>query len=79
MNPLQGPKHLVYHLDSLSGCPTSVQNVTVNKVTQGIVFINKRPQGYRSDCQFDSSITGIELCEVKVMGMIIMEYCVLQE
>ena len=44
-------------------------NVTVNNVTQGIVFINERPPGYRSNCPGDDIIyTGIELCEVRVMG-----------
>ncbi|XP_052695683.1 multiple epidermal growth factor-like domains protein 11 [Crassostrea angulata] len=68
-NPLQDPKHLVYHQDPKSGCPTSVMNVTVNNVTQGIAFINTRPPEYISTCPNDNTMyTGIEICEVKVMG-----------
>eukprot|EP00105_Crassostrea_gigas_P046180 XP_019930328.1 PREDICTED: cell death abnormality protein 1 isoform X2 [Crassostrea gigas] len=68
-NPLQNPKHLVYHHDPKSGCPTSVMNVTVNNVTQGIAFINTRPPEYTSTCPNDNTVyTGIEICEVKVMG-----------
>lgn len=72
-NPLQDPKHLVYHQDPKSGCPTSVMNVSVNNVTQGIAFINTRPLGYTSTCQNDNMMyTGIEICEVKVMG----QFCI---
>lgn len=68
-HPLHDPKHLVYHQDPTSGCPTSVMNVTVNNVTQGIAFINTRPPGYASSCQNDNmNYTGIEICNVKVMG-----------
>ncbi|XP_052695681.1 laminin subunit beta-1-like [Crassostrea angulata] len=67
--PLRDPKHLVYHQDPKSGCPASVMNITVNNVTQGIAFINTRPQGYTSTCPNDNTMyTGIEICEVKVMG-----------
>ena len=53
----------------MSGCPSPIMNVTVNYVTQGIVFINERPEGYTSNCQGDDNMyTGIELCEIKVMG-----------
>ena len=53
----------------MSGCPSPIMNVTVNYVTRGIVFINERPSGYRSNCQGDDYMyTGIELCEIKVMG-----------
>lgn len=48
-------------------------NVTINSVTQGIAFINTRPQGYTSSCQYDNTMyTGIEICEVKVMG----QFCI---
>lgn len=67
--PLKDPKHLVYHQDPKSGCPTSVMNITVNNVTRGIAFINTRPPGYTSRCQYDSMVyTGIEICEIRVMG-----------
>lgn len=72
-NPLQDPKHLVYHQDPKSECPTSVMNVTVNNVTQGIAFINTRPSGYTSSCQYDNMMyTGIEICEIRVMG----QFCI---
>ena len=46
-------------------------NITVNNVTQGIVFLNERPTGYTSKCTGDNlADTGIELCEVKVLGML---------
>lgn len=62
-------KHLVYHHDPMSGCPSPIMNVTVNNVTQGIAFINVRPSGYTSNCPKDDKMfTGIELCEVRVMG-----------
>lgn len=71
--PLDDPKHLVYHHDPKSGCPTSVMKVTINNVTQGIAFINTRPQGYTSTCPNDNTMyTGIEICEVKVMG----QFCI---
>ena len=63
--------HLVYHHNTLDGCPSVIQNVTVNHVTQGIMFFNERHPGYTSNCPNDDlSYTGIELCEVKVMGML---------
>lgn len=53
----------------MSGCPASVMNITVNRVTQGVVFINMRHPGFTSSCQdADSSYTAIDICEVKVMG-----------
>lgn len=67
--PLSDPKYPVYHHDPMSGCPQSVMNVIVNNVTQGIAFINTRPEGYTSSCQGDDAMyTGIEICEIKVMG-----------
>ena len=55
----------------MSGCPSPIMNVTVNYVTQGILFINERPPGYTSTCRGDQlAYTGIELCEVKVLGML---------
>ena len=57
----------------MSGCPSPVQNVTVNSVTQGIMFYNERPSNYTSNCTDDETkYTGIELCEVQVMGMILL-------
>lgn len=71
--PLVDQKHLVYHHNPMSGCPTPIMNVTVNNVTQGIAFINERPEGYTSKCPGDYlQYTGIELCEVKVMGMFLL-------
>lgn len=68
--PLTDPKHLVYQHDPQSGCPKSVMNVTVNSITQGITYINKRPNGYTSSCQQDNvQYTGIEICEIRVMGL----------
>lgn len=68
-NLLNDPKSLVYHHNPLDGCPSQVQMVTVNNVTQGIAFINERPRGYTSNCQGDDLYqTAIEICEVKVMG-----------
>lgn len=70
--PLSDPKHLVYHHDPMYGCPSSVMNITVNNVTQGIAFINSRPQGYISQCLGDNTMyTGIDICEMRVMG----QYC----
>lgn len=55
----------------MSGCPNSTQKITVNNATQGIAFINKRPPGYISNCPDDNLMfTGIELCEIKVMGIL---------
>nr|XP_022306150.1 multiple epidermal growth factor-like domains protein 10 [Crassostrea virginica] len=63
------PNNLIYHHDPMSGCPASVQNITVNRLAQEIVFINKRPPGYNSTCVGDSlEKTTVEICEVKVMG-----------
>ena len=64
-------KHLIYHHNPLEGCPSVIQRVNVNSVTQGIMFFNERHQGYTSNCpNDDQSYTGIELCEVKIMGML---------
>ena len=53
----------------MSGCPATIQNITVNRLAQEIVFINKRPLGYRSSCEDDDlEKTTVEICEVKVMG-----------
>ena len=70
VDPFRGVKHLVFHHDPMSGCPSPIMNVTVNDITQGIVFINERPPGYNSTCVGDDlKRTGIELCEIKVMGI----------
>lgn len=62
----------------MSGCPSPIMNVTVNYVAQGIVFINERPLGYRSNCQGDDiQYTGIDLCEVRVMGTFLFEMLIL--
>ena len=37
----------------MSGCPASIQNITVNRFAQEIVFINKRPPDYISKCGGD--------------------------
>nr|XP_022308379.1 uncharacterized protein LOC111114378 [Crassostrea virginica] len=67
--PLHNPKHLVYHHNPLYGCPSPIQNVTINYVTQGLVFINERPQENTAICEGANLMyTGIELCEIKVMG-----------
>lgn len=63
-------RNLIYHHDPMSGCPASLQNITVNRVAQEIAFINKRPQDYRSNCAGDNLWkTIVDICEVKVMGM----------
>lgn len=68
-HPPSDTKHLVYYHDPLSGCPASAINITVNRATQGVVFINMRPPGFTSSCQeADSLYTTINICEVKVMG-----------
>ena len=68
--PFINPKYPVYHHDPMSGCPCPIMKVTVNNVTQGIVFINERPPGYISNCQGDNTqYVGIEICEIKVMGI----------
>ena len=57
----------------MSGCPASIKNITVNRLAQEIVFINKRPTGYRSNCPgADWEQTTVEICEVKVMGKIVL-------
>ncbi|XP_078329125.1 uncharacterized protein LOC111114377 [Crassostrea virginica] len=67
--PLRDPKRLVYHHNPLFGCPAPIQNVTINYVTQGLLFTNERPQGYTSNCPGDNLMcTAVELCEIKVMG-----------
>lgn len=59
----------MYYHDALSGCPASVMNITVNMVTQGVVFINLRHPGFTSTRKdASSSLTSIDICEVKVMG-----------
>lgn len=78
--PLTDPKHLVYQHDPQSGCPMSVTRVTINNITQGITYINKRPNGYTSSCQQDNvHYTGIEICEIRVMGLwgffVFYSYC----
>nr|XP_022304835.1 multiple epidermal growth factor-like domains protein 6 [Crassostrea virginica] len=63
------PNNLIYHHDQISGCPTSIKNITVNRLAQEIVFINKRPRDYSSSCAGDDlTKTTVEICEVKVMG-----------
>lgn len=67
--PFRDPKHLIYCHDPMSGCPFLIMNVTVNNGTLGLVFINERPPGYRSNCPGDDTgYTGIELCEKRLMG-----------
>ncbi|XP_061180608.1 uncharacterized protein LOC133189222 [Saccostrea echinata] len=59
----------VYNHDPMSGCPDSIQNITVNKIAQGVAFFNKRPDGFTSNCSdVDVKRTSVERCEVKVMG-----------
>lgn len=68
--PLSDPKYLVYHHDPRYGCLAPVMNITVNNISQGIVFINTRPEGYTSGCPEDNVLfTGIEICEIRVMGL----------
>ena len=56
----------------MSGCPASIQNITVNRLAQEIVFVNKRPPHYRSNCMGDDWFkTTVEICEVKVMGKLL--------
>ena len=67
------PNNLIYHHDPMSGCPASIQNITVNRLAQEYVFINKRPQDHISTCVgADVEITTVEICEVKVMGKIVL-------
>ena len=68
---LPDPNNLIYHHDPMSGCPAPIQNITVNKLAQEILFINERPPGYNSTCVGDNlKRTTVEICEVKVMGKI---------
>ena len=63
----------------MSGCPTSFKNITVNRLAQEIVFINKRPTEYSSSCAGDNLAKAtVEICEVKVMGKIFLECAVYQ-
>ena len=67
------PNNLIYHHNPISGCPASIQNITVNRLAQEIVFINKRPQDHISTCVgADLEKTTVEICEVKVMGKIVL-------
>ncbi|XP_062584810.1 protein draper-like [Saccostrea cucullata] len=60
---------LIYRHDPMSGCPAFLQNITVNKVAQGIAFFNERPDGFTSSCSYTSATkTSVEICEVRVMG-----------
>ena len=73
------PNNLIYHHDPNSGCPTSIKNITVNRLAQEIVFINKRPRDYSSSCAGDDlTKTTVEICEVKVMGKIRLQFLVYQ-
>ena len=73
------PNNLIYHHDPNSGCPTSIKNITVNRLAQEIVFINKRPLDYSSSCAGDNlTKTTVEICEVKVMGNIRLQFIVYQ-
>lgn len=59
----------------MSGCPASIQNITINRIVQQIVFTNSRPAGYKSECPGNGSdvYTSIEICEIKVMGKTILK------
>lgn len=60
---------LVYHHNPMSGCLPPVQKITINKPARQIVFTNQRPTGFQSSCTNHSNIhTGVEICEIKVMG-----------
>ena len=62
-------ENLIYRQDSLSGCPSPFQNITVNRLGVEIIFTNQRPEGYVSSCNGDDMTgTGVALCEVRVMG-----------
>ena len=68
---LQSPANtnLIYQHDPRSGCPSTIKNITVNRVGQEILFFNSRTTGYISNCEGDEhSRVDIEICEVKVMG-----------
>lgn len=71
--------NLVYHNDPLSGCPAPVQNFTVNRLAKQIVFTNTRPDGFQTNCPGKNGnlYTSIEICEIKVMGKIILKYIIL--
>ena len=74
-NSFDDHRHLIYHNKLENGCPSVIQNITVNNVTQGIMFINERTLEYTSHCTNDSILyVGIELCEVKVMGMYVCDF-----
>ena len=67
-------KNMIYHHDPMSGCPASIQNITVNRLAQEIAFINKRPPDYISKCGGDDlRKSTLEICEVKVMGKVILK------
>lgn len=73
---LQSPANtnLIYHHDPLSGCPSTIKNITVNRVGQEILFFNSRTRGYTSNCKGDDhSRVDIEICEVKVMGKVLLK------
>ena len=73
------PNNLIYHHDPNSGCPTSIKNITVNRLAQEFVFINKRPTDYTSSCAGDNlTKTTVEICEVKVMGKIHLDFILYQ-
>ena len=73
------PNNLIYHHDPTSGCPTSIKKITVNRLAQEIVFINKRPRDYSSSCAGDDlTKTTVEICEVIVMGKIILDFILYQ-
>lgn len=71
--------NLVYYHDPLSGCPAPIQNFTVNRLAKQIVFINTRPDGFQTNCSGTNSnlYTSIEICEIKVMGKIIIKYIII--
>ena len=68
--PSHDLRHSAYHHDPMSGCPSPIMNITINKIAQEIMFFNERPLVYASTCPGDNLIyTGIELCEIRVMGI----------
>lgn len=67
------PQNLIFRHDPLLGCPDSTQTVTVNRLSREIVFYNTRPSNYMTNCLNDSRVkTTVEICEVKVMGKILL-------
>lgn len=64
------PNNIAYRHDPMSGCPASIQNITINRLVRQVVFTNNRPVGYKSVCPGHGSdvFTSIEICEIKVMG-----------